>query len=162
LGAQDCLYLGNLEARRDWGHARDYVEAMWLILQQERPEDYVIATGVQHSVRDFVCAAAAQLGMSIRWQGVGRDEEGLDARTGARTVAIDPRYFRPAEVDNLLGDAGKAREKLGWSPRTSFAELVAEMVRDELEIARREKLSMLGRVQEIGPGSKSIPGPYSE
>jgi len=148
LGAQDCLYLGNLDARRDWGHARDYVEAMWLILQQEHPEDFVIATGVQHSVRDFVCAAASQLGISIRWQGTGRDEEGVDARTGARIVAIDPRYFRPAEVDNLLGDARKAREKLGWSPRTSFAELVAEMVREELEIAKLQvsstKVSSMG------------------
>src|SRR4029077_161873 len=123
LGTQDCLYLGNLDARRDWGHARDYVEAMWLILQQEHPEDFVIATGVQHSVRDFVSAAASQLGISIRWQGTGRDEEGVDARTGVRIVAIDPRYFRPAEVDNLLGDASKAGEKLGWRPRTSFAEL---------------------------------------
>jgi GDPmannose 4,6-dehydratase len=136
LGTQDCLYLGNLDARRDWGHARDYVEAMWLILQQEHPEDFVIATGVQHSVRDFVSAAASQLGISIRWQGTGRDEEGVDARTGARIVAIDPRYFRPAEVDNLLGDARKAREKLGWRPQTSFAELVAEMVREELKIAK--------------------------
>jgi len=148
LGTQDCLYLGNLDARRDWGHARDYVEAMWLILQQEHPEDFVIATGVQHSVRDFVCAAASQLGISIRWQGTGRDEEGVDARTGARIVAIDPRYFRPAEVDNLLGDARKAREKLGWSPRTSFAELVAEMVREELEIAKLQvsstKVSSMG------------------
>jgi GDPmannose 4,6-dehydratase len=141
LGTQDCLYLGNLDARRDWGHARDYVEAMWLILQQEHPEDFVIATGVQHSVRDFVSAAASQLGISIRWQGTGRDEEGVDARTGARIVAIDPRYFRPAEVDNLLGDARKAREKLGWSPRTSFAELVAEMVREELEIAKLQASS---------------------
>lgn len=144
LGAQDCLYLGNLDARRDWGHARDYVEAMWLILQQEQPEDFVIATGVQHSVRDFVCAAADRLGISIRWQGTGPNEEGLDAGTGARIVAIDPRYFRPAEVDNLLGDAMKAREKLGWRPRTSFAELVAEMVREELGIAKLQTLKHAG------------------
>jgi GDPmannose 4,6-dehydratase len=136
LGVQDCLYLGNLDARRDWGHARDYVEAMWLILQQDQPEDFVIATGVQHSVRDFVCAAAGQLGISIRWQGTGPDEEGLDARTGTRVVAVDPRYFRPAEVDNLLGNAMKAREMLGWTPRTSFADLVAEMVREELEMVK--------------------------
>src|SRR6476620_103429 len=129
LGAQDCLYLGNLDARRDWGHARDYVQAMWLMLQQDRPEDFIIATGVQHSVRDFVCAAAGQLGIALQWKGTGQDEAAFDAKTRARIVAIDPRYLRPAEVDNLLGNAAKAREKLGWRPRTSFAELVAEMVR---------------------------------
>lgn len=138
LGLQDCLYLGNLDAKRDWGHARDYVEAMWLMLQQERAEDFVIATGVQHSVRDFVRAVAHELGGAIRWQGTGSREEGFDAKTGARIVAIDPRYFRPAEVDTLLGNAGCAREKLGWSPRTSFTELVTEMVREELEIAQSE------------------------
>jgi GDPmannose 4,6-dehydratase len=138
LALQDCLYLGNLDAKRDWGHARDYVEAMWLMLQQERPEDFVIATGVQHSVRDFVCAVAGELGMTIHWQGNGSKEEGLLAETGARIVAIDPRYFRPAEVETLLGNAGKARERLGWTPRTSFGELVAEMVREEREIARLE------------------------
>jgi GDPmannose 4,6-dehydratase len=145
LGAQDCLYLGNLDARRDWGHARDYVEAMWLILQQDHPEDFVIATGVQHSVREFVCAAAAQLGISIRWQGTGPNEVGLDATTGARIVAIDPRYIRPAEVDNLLGDAMKAREKLGWTPRTSFMALVDEMVREELAIAKLQTSNREGR-----------------
>jgi len=138
LGLQDCLYLGNLDAKRDWGHARDYVEAMWLMLQQDHPEDFVIATGVQHSVRDFVCAVARELGSAIRWQGSGSREEGFDAKTGARIVAIDPRYFRPAEVDTLLGDAIRAREKMGWKPRTSFDELVAEMVREEREIARVE------------------------
>jgi GDPmannose 4,6-dehydratase len=138
LGLQDCLYLGNLDAKRDWGHARDYVEAMWLMLQQDRPEDFVIATGTQHSVRDFVDAVAHELGSAIRWQGSGGKEEGLDAKTGKRIVAIDPRYIRPAEVETLLGHAGKAAEKLGWSPRTSFAELVAEMVREESEIAQRE------------------------
>jgi GDPmannose 4,6-dehydratase len=138
-GAQDCLYLGNLDAQRDWGHARDYVEAMWLMLQQDHPEDFVIATGVQHSVRDFVCAAAAELGITLLWQGTGRDEEGFDARTGNRIVVIDPRYFRPAEVVNLLGDAARASEKLGWKPRTSFAELVAEMVREEVGIAKLER-----------------------
>lgn len=137
-GLQDCLYLGNLDAKRDWGHARDYVEAMWLMLQQDRPEDFVIATGTQHSVRDFVGAVARELGSSIRWQGSGSQEEGLDAKTGKRIVAIDPRYIRPAEVETLLGHAGKAAEKLGWSPRTSFAELVAEMVREESEIAKLE------------------------
>jgi GDPmannose 4,6-dehydratase len=134
LGLQDCLYLGNLDARRDWGHARDYVEAMWLMLQQGHPEDFVIATGVQHSVREFVCAVAHELGIAIRWQGTGSGEQGYDAKAGARIVAIDPRYFRPAEVDTLLGNAARAGEKLGWTPRTSFAELVAEMVREEREI----------------------------
>src|SRR6266481_2706637 len=138
LGMQDCLYLGNLDAKRDWGHARDYVEAMWLMLQQEKPEDFVIATGVQHSVRDFVSAVANELGCVIRWQGSGTSEEGFDVKTGARIVAIDPRYFRPAEVDTLLGNADKARIKLGWQPRTSFEELVAEMVRDESQIAKTE------------------------
>jgi GDPmannose 4,6-dehydratase len=134
LGLQDCLYLGNLDAKRDWGHARDYVEAMWLMLQQQHPEDFVIATGVQHSVREFVCAVARELGISIRWQGTDGKEEGFDSKTGGRIVAIDPRYFRPAEVDTLLGNAAKAQEKLGWSPRTSFSELVAEMVREERQL----------------------------
>lgn len=138
LGAQDCLYLGNLDARRDWGHARDYVEAMWLMLQQDRPEDYVIATGKQHSVRDFVCAVAQKLGIGLRWEGKGQSEAAFDIATGERIVAIDPRYFRPAEVENLLGNAAKAREKLGWTPRTTFDELVTEMVREELEIAKME------------------------
>jgi GDPmannose 4,6-dehydratase len=138
LGLQDCLYLGNLDAKRDWGHARDYVEAMWLMLQQDQPEDFVVATGVQHSVRDFVCVAARELGITLKWQGTGRNEEGFNSKTGERIVSIDPRYFRPAEVDNLLGDATKAKEKLGWAPRTTFAELVAEMVREELKIAKLE------------------------
>ena len=114
LGVQDCLYLGNLDAKRDWGHARDYVEAMWLMLQQDSPEDYVIATGKQHSVRDFVCAVAQKLGIGLRWEGKGQSEAAFDLATGERIVAIDPRYFRPAEVENLLGNAAKAREKLGW------------------------------------------------
>jgi len=138
LGLQDCLYLGNLSARRDWGHARDYVEAQWLMLQQERPEDFVIATGVQHSVREFVEAAAGELGMRIRWQGQGVDEIGyLDGRG---IVRVDPRYFRPTEVETLLGDATKAREKLGWTPRITFDELVAEMVREDLKSAERDEL----------------------
>jgi GDPmannose 4,6-dehydratase len=140
LGSQDCLYLGNLDALRDWGHARDYVEAMWLMLQQDRPEDFVVATGVQHSVREFVGAVAAELGIKIRWQGKGRKEEAFNASTGSRIVAIDPRYLRPAEVDNLLGDAKRAREKLDWTPRTTFAQLVSEMVREELKLARLESL----------------------
>ncbi|HEY6351155.1 MAG TPA: GDP-mannose 4,6-dehydratase [Candidatus Angelobacter sp.] len=138
LGLQDCLYLGNLNAKRDWGHARDYVEAMWLILQQDQPEDFVIATGEQHSVREFVEAAAKELGITLRWAGSGSDEEGFDSRTAARIIAVDPRYFRPTEVDALLGDARKARERLGWKPRTSFIQLVAEMVREELALARYE------------------------
>jgi GDPmannose 4,6-dehydratase len=138
LGLQDCLYLGNLNAKRDWGHARDYVEAMWLILQQPQPEDFVIATGEQHSVREFVEAAGRELGMEIRWTGSGSREEGFDTKTNNRVVAIDPRYFRPAEVDALLGDAAKARSKLQWTPRISFAELVSEMVREELALAKYE------------------------
>jgi GDPmannose 4,6-dehydratase len=139
LGLQECLYLGNLSALRDWGHARDYVEMQWLMLQQEKPEDYVIATGVQYSVRDFVDAAARELGLELRWQGTGVDEHALDAH-GRRVVAVDPRYFRPTEVQTLLGDASKARRQLGWTPRISFAELVAEMVREDLKIAERDEL----------------------
>jgi len=139
LGLQDCVYLGNLEARRDWGHAADYVEMQWLMLQQEKPEDFVIATGVQYSVRDFVDAAAAELGIAVRWQGKGVDEKGFDAK-GRCIVAVDPRYFRPTEVETLLGDATKAREKLGWTPKISFPELVAEMVRADLKSAERDEL----------------------
>jgi len=139
VGLQDCLYLGNLEARRDWGHARDFVEAQWLMLQQERPEDFVIATGEQHSVREFVEATAAQLQMNVRWRGAGVEEKGFDAQ-GRCIVAIDRRYFRPAEVDTLLGDASKARAKLGWKPRIGFNELVAEMAREDLREAERSRL----------------------
>jgi GDPmannose 4,6-dehydratase len=138
LGLQDCLWLGNLSARRDWGHARDYVEAMWLMLQQDQPEDFVIATGEQYSVRDFVNAAAKELGMEIRWQGQGVEEIGLWG--DKPIVRVDPRYFRPTEVDTLLGDATKAREKLGWRPRVGFHELVAEMVREDLKGAERDAL----------------------
>jgi GDPmannose 4,6-dehydratase len=138
LGLQACLYLGNLDAKRDWGHARDYVEAMWLMLQQDRAEDFVIASGKQHSVRDFVCTVALKLGIALRWEGAGENEAAFDAKTGARIVAIDPRYFRPAEVENLLGNAAKAREKLGWSPRITFDGLVTEMVLEELETAKME------------------------
>jgi GDPmannose 4,6-dehydratase len=139
LGLQDTLYLGNLDAKRDWGHARDYVEAQWLILQQEQPEDYVIATGEQHSVREFVEAAARELGMTIHWEGVGLEEKGHDEK-GRCVVAVDSRYFRPTEVDSLLGDPTKAKKQLGWSPKIHFGELVAEMVREDLKAAERDEL----------------------
>ena len=138
LGLQDCLYLGNLDARRDWGHARDYVEMQWLMLQQEEPEDFVIATGVQYSVRDFVNAAAKELGMAIAWEGTGVDEVGF--LLGKPVVRVDPRYFRPTEVETLLGDPSKAKAKLGWTPQTSFDDLVAEMVREDLKSAERDEL----------------------
>ena len=139
LGLLDCLYLGNLDARRDWGHAHDYVRMMWLMLQQGEPEDFVIATGVQYSVRDFVTAAAHELGISIQWQGDGVEEKGLDEH-GNCIVAVDPRYFRPAEVDTLLGDPSKAKSKLGWQPTITFEQLVAEMVREDLKDAERDEL----------------------
>jgi GDPmannose 4,6-dehydratase len=139
LGVQDRLYLGNLSARRDWGHARDYVEAMWRILQQRKPADFVVATGVQHSVREFVELAAATLGMRIRWRGKGASEKGYDAK-GRVVVAVDPRYYRPAEVETLLGDAAKARRLLKWKPRVKFRELVAEMAREDLKAAQRDAL----------------------
>jgi GDPmannose 4,6-dehydratase len=139
LGLQKRLYLGNLDAKRDWGHARDYVEVQWLMLQQEKPEDFVIATGEQYSVRDFVNAAAEELGIHVRWEGAGIDEKGYDA-DGKCIVSVDPRYFRPTEVETLLGDASKAREKLGWKPRTTFEELVKEMVREDLKTAERDEL----------------------
>jgi len=138
LGLQDCLYLGNLDARRDWGHARDYVEMQWLMLQQEEPEDFVIATGVQYSVRDFVNAAAQELDMKIEWQGEGVDETGSwDSKV---IVRVDPRYFRPTEVETLLGDASRARDKLGWQPKITFEEMVAEMVREDLKSAERDEV----------------------
>jgi GDPmannose 4,6-dehydratase len=139
LGLQDCLFLGNLDSKRDWGHARDYIEMQWLMLQQEKPEDFVIATGVQYSVRDFVDAAAAEIGIAVTWRGTGVDEKGHDAQ-GKCIVQVDPRYFRPTEVETLLGDATKAREKLGWTPKITFAELVAEMVREDLKAAERDEL----------------------
>jgi GDPmannose 4,6-dehydratase len=135
LGIQDCLYLGNMDAKRDWGHAKDYVEMQWLMLQQEHPEDFVIATGVQYSVRDFVNAAARELGMQIEWRGQGVQEQGIDTATGKCIIQIDPRYFRPTEVETLLGDASKARQKLGWVPKISFAELVSEMAHADLRQA---------------------------
>jgi GDPmannose 4,6-dehydratase len=139
LGLQDCLYLGNLNAKRDWGHAKDYVEMQWLMLQQEQPEDFVIATGVQYSVRDFVDAAARELGMAISWKGEGVAEKGYD-NAGKCIVAVDPRYFRPTEVETLLGDASKAKDKLGWTPKIGFKELVAEMVREDLKASERDEL----------------------
>ncbi|WP_035383209.1 GDP-mannose 4,6-dehydratase [Ferriphaselus sp. R-1] len=140
LGLQDCLFMGNLDSKRDWGHARDYVEMQWLMLQQEQPEDFVIATGVQYSVREFIDAAAEELGIKIRWEGTGVDEKGINLATGKTIVAVDPRYFRPAEVETLLGDATKAKEKLGWVPGTTFKELVTEMVREDLKAAERDEL----------------------
>ena len=139
LGLQDCLYLGNLDAKRDWGHARDYVEMQWLMLQQDEPEDFVIATGKQFSVRDFVNAAAQELGIKIDWKGTDIEEKGYDG-DGKCIVAVDPRYFRPTEVESLLGDASKARQKLGWVPKTTFEELVTEMVREDFEAAERDEL----------------------
>jgi GDPmannose 4,6-dehydratase len=154
LGLQDCLYLGNLSSLRDWGHARDYVEVQWLMLQQDQPEDYVIATGVQYSVRDFVNAAAGELGIKLRWEGEGVDEVGVvqmindqgqgtspsGPQPGQIIVRVDPRYFRPTEVETLLGDPSKARVNLGWTPKTTFAELVQEMVQADLETAKRDEL----------------------
>jgi GDPmannose 4,6-dehydratase len=137
-GLESCLYLGNLDSLRDWGHARDYVRAQWLMLQQEEPEDFVIATGEQYSVREFVSRAALQLGMSIEWRGKGLEEQGIDRKSGRTVVRIDARYFRPAEVDTLLGDATKARTRLGWKPEIGFEALVKEMVSADLEVARRD------------------------
>jgi len=139
LGLQECLYLGNLNAKRDWGHARDYVEMQWLMLQQDEPDDFVIATGVQYSVREFVEMAAREIGIEISWRGIGVDEKGYDAQ-GNCIISVDPRYFRPAEVETLLGDATKAREKLGWTPKVAFRELVSEMVREDLKEAERDEL----------------------
>jgi len=139
-GLQSCLYLGNLDARRDWGHARDYVNAQWLMLQQEQPQDLVIATGQQHSVREFVEKAGAHLGMRLEWRQRGEDEIGFDARGGRTVVRIDPRYFRPAEVDTLLGDASRAHRELNWTPSVSFEALIAEMVTCDLALARRDAL----------------------
>ncbi len=152
VGLQKMLYLGNLSALRDWGHARDYVDMQWRMLQQEQPEDFVIATGVQYSVRDFVRAAAAELGITVRFEGSGVDEVGIVDQVDARDirlepgdiiVRVDPRYFRPTEVETLLGDASKAREKLGWKPETSFHSLVKEMVRADYQTARRDALVTL-------------------
>ena len=139
LGLQDCLYLGNLNSLRDWGHARDYVEMQWLMLQQEQAEDFVIATGEQHSVREFVQLAAEELGIQVKWEGEGLDCKGFDQH-GKCIVAVDPRYFRPTEVETLLGDAGKAKRKLGWVPKISFQQLVREMALEDLRSAERDDL----------------------
>ncbi|MDK4741308.1 GDP-mannose 4,6-dehydratase [Rhizobium sp. CNPSo 3464] len=139
LGLQDCLHLGNLDAKRDWGHAKDYVEMQWLMLQQDQPEDFVIATGVQYSVREFVEAAAKEIGLGIRWSGEGLEEKAYD-ENGKCIVAIDPRYFRPAEVETLLGDPTKAKQKLGWTPKITFEELVSEMMREDLKAAERDEV----------------------
>jgi GDPmannose 4,6-dehydratase len=139
IGLQDCLYLGNMDALRDWGHARDYVEMQWLMLQQEQPEDFVIATGEQHSVREFVELAASRLGIRVSWDGNGVEEQGFDQH-GRCIVRVDPRYFRPTEVETLLGDPSKAKAKLGWQPTTSFESLVFEMVDEDLKIAERDAL----------------------
>jgi len=138
LGQQDKLYLGNLDAKRDWGHARDYVEGMWRILQQSEPDDYVLATGKTHSVRTFVELAFEQIGRTIQWKGSGVDEKGIDAKSGATIIEVDPRYFRPTEVDLLLGDPTKAREKLRWTHTTPFADMVKEMVDHDLDVVKNE------------------------
>jgi GDPmannose 4,6-dehydratase len=137
-GLEGCLYLGNLDSLRDWGHAKDYVRAQWLMLQQDAPQDFVIATGEQHSVREFVTEAARRLGMQLEWRGHGTEEEGVDIRAGRAVVKVDPRYFRPTEVETLLGDATKARALLGWRPEHSFADLVDEMVREDVLLAKRD------------------------
>jgi GDPmannose 4,6-dehydratase len=140
LGLQECLYMGNLDAKRDWGHAQDFVEMQWLMLQQDKPDDYVIATGEQHSVREFVELAGHELGMAIRWKGRGTEEKGIDENTGKVVIAVDPVYFRPTEVEALLGDPSKARVKLGWKSRRSFKQLVTEMVHMDLNEAQRDEL----------------------
>mgnify|MGYP006072708701 CR=1 FL=1 len=140
LGLQDMLYLGNMDAKRDWGHAKDYVEMQWLMLQQDEPDDFCIATGVQYSVRDFVDIAWSYLGKRIRWEGEGMDEKGYDSETGNLLVVVDPRYFRPTEVETLLGDASKAKEKLGWEPKITLEEIVYEMMENDINITKRDSL----------------------
>jgi GDPmannose 4,6-dehydratase len=151
IGLQDCLYIGNLNAKRDWGHAKDFVRAQWLMLQLPAPEDFVIATGIQRSVRDFVNAVAAEYGIQLDWQGRGKDETARVAKSsnkrfselknGQTVVRVDPHYFRPSEVDSLLGDASKAKAKLGWKPEIGFKDLVAEMAREDLALAERDLLA---------------------
>ena len=142
LGLQDCLYLGNMGAKRDWGHAKDYVEMQWLMLQQDEPDDFCIATGVQYSVRDFVNIASKELRMELRWEGEGVDEKGIDTESGKVVVAVDPRYFRPTEVETLLGDPTKAKEKLGWVPKITFEEMVKEMIIADLKDAERDQFCL--------------------
>jgi GDPmannose 4,6-dehydratase len=138
VGLQDCLYLGNMDVKRDWGHARDYVEMMWMMLQQKVPEDFVIATGAQYTVRQFVNAAADEMGMHLTWRGRGLEEQAFDGR-GRCVVAVDPQYFRPSDVENVVGDARKARTKLGWEPKITFREIVAEMASSDLLSAEHER-----------------------
>ena len=140
LDLQECLYIGNLDAKRDWGHAADYVEMQWLMLQQEEPDDFVIATGKQHSVKEVIETAGRQLGISIRWEGKGVEEKGINEENNKIIVAVDPGYFRPTEVDNLLGDASKAKKKLGWEPRISFQQLISEMVTEDMKEAQKDNL----------------------
>ena len=142
VGLQDELFLGNLEARRDWGHAKDFVRAQWLMLQHDRGDDFVVATGEQYTVRDFIARVAEKLGLPIEWRGAGLEETGVDTTTGRTLIRVDPRYFRPTEVDTLLGDATKARETLGWVPEFTFDELVTEMVDADLHAAERDALMM--------------------
>ena len=139
VGLEHCVFLGNLDAKRDWGHARDYIEIMWMMLKQQEPDDYVIATGHQSSVRDFVNAAARHMGLQLTWQGHGTEEKATDQR-GKCVIAVDPHYFRPAEVETLLGDASKARAKLKWNPKTTFDEMVEEMVTADLRTAEKDLL----------------------
>lgn len=153
-GIESTLFLGNIDSKRDWGHARDYVEVQWLMLQQDTPDDFVIATGQQYSVREFVELAGKHLDMPIVWQGEGLDEVGIDVHTGATIVRIDPRYFRPTEVGTLIGDASKAREKLGWQPRITFEELVAEMVREDAKIVEQERIMRQNNIPVYGVGHK--------
>jgi len=140
LGLQDTLFLGNMDAKRDWGHAKDYVEMQWLMLQQDKPEDFTISTGVQYTVRDFVNIAAKELGIKLKWKGYGVNETGVNVSTGDVIIRVDSRYFRPTEVETLLGDSTKAKEKLGWVPKISFKELIKEMVSSDLDDARKDKL----------------------
>ncbi len=140
LGLQDKLYLGNLDSKRDWGHAKDYVRMQWMMLQQSEPDDFCISTGIQYSVRDFVNAAFKEAGISVRWDGSGLEEKGMEEATGKVIVEVDARYFRPTEVETLLGDSSKAKEKLGWVPEIPFADMVAEMVREDIKVAERDEL----------------------
>ena len=142
IGLQDTLYVGNLNARRDWGHARDFVKMQWLMLQQDVPEDYVIATGIQYSIKELIEIAARQLNISVRWEGEGADQKGIEEKTGQVIVAVDPEYYRPTEVNELLGDASKARDKLGWEPEITFEEMIAEMIEADMEEAQKDYLCL--------------------